>query len=183
MGCSMRWLWVLGLAGCVRSGTLVAGVTALPSTRPLPPDPADWLVSSWREASGCDYIDKDFRISDLIDQARGRDDALIDVTIETIQEIDWVKTGLGAQATRIRGYCYRVRGLGVSLRAPIATPEPASAAGRPAAIRTEAGCLDGETCCMMCSNSKPCGDRCIGKGETCDEPPGCACQRADICAP
>lgn len=33
----------------------------------------------------------------------------------------------------------------------------------------------GGACCKTCTNSKPCGDACIPKANTCGKPPGCAC--------
>lgn len=33
----------------------------------------------------------------------------------------------------------------------------------------------GGACCKTCTNSKPCGDACIPKANTCSKPPGCAC--------
>lgn len=33
----------------------------------------------------------------------------------------------------------------------------------------------GTACCKTCSNSKPCGNACIPVGNTCNQPPGCAC--------
>jgi hypothetical protein len=32
-------------------------------------------------------------------------------------------------------------------------------------------------CCKVCTTGKPCGDACIEAGDTCHQPPGCACAR------
>jgi hypothetical protein len=31
------------------------------------------------------------------------------------------------------------------------------------------------TCCKTCKDSKPCGDSCIPRNQTCNVGPGCAC--------
>jgi len=30
-------------------------------------------------------------------------------------------------------------------------------------------------CCKVCTDSKPCGDSCISRSQTCNVGPGCAC--------
>lgn len=32
-----------------------------------------------------------------------------------------------------------------------------------------------DTCCKHCKKGKACGDTCISKKDTCNSPPGCAC--------
>ena len=31
------------------------------------------------------------------------------------------------------------------------------------------------SCCKVCKDSKPCGDSCIARNQTCNVGPGCAC--------
>ncbi len=55
-----------------------------------------------------------------------------------------------------------------------------------AAMQARRGCLGqlpdadsdpaGTGCCRVCRNGQACGDSCIGWGQTCSKPPGCACQ-------
>jgi hypothetical protein len=33
----------------------------------------------------------------------------------------------------------------------------------------------GGSCCKVCTDSKPCGDSCIPRNQTCHEGAGCAC--------
>ncbi len=33
----------------------------------------------------------------------------------------------------------------------------------------------GSSCCKVCTTGKACGDTCIQKTDTCNQPPGCAC--------
>lgn len=40
---------------------------------------------------------------------------------------------------------------------------------------TEDGGGPGSTCCRVCKDSKPCGDSCIARNQTCNVGPGCAC--------
>lgn len=38
------------------------------------------------------------------------------------------------------------------------------------------GCKRTESaCCKVCTDSKPCGDSCIARNQTCNAGPGCAC--------
>lgn len=38
------------------------------------------------------------------------------------------------------------------------------------------GCKHVESsCCKVCEDSKPCGDSCISRSQTCNVGPGCAC--------
>lgn len=48
---------------------------------------------------------------------------------------------------------------------------------------TLAGCEDctipgPSSCCKVCKDSKPCGDSCIARSQTCHQSGGCACSGA-----
>lgn len=104
----MRMAALLALAGCLhREGQLVSSVQVMESTIPL--EPGRYTIGEWAEAYGCDTLEKDFRIADLLYQARGSADGLVNVTIEQIQEVD-IRVIWTTVVPLINSYCYRVQG-------------------------------------------------------------------------
>jgi hypothetical protein len=50
-----------------------------------------------------------------------------------------------------------------------------------AGVASQAGCEDCNlpaNCCKVCKDSKPCGDSCIARSQTCNVGGGCACSGA-----
>jgi hypothetical protein len=110
-------------------------VQVLPSTMPL--TPGSYEVGDWVTRDGCDYVDTEFSVADLVDEARGDGDALINVTVEAIQQVIYV-TAVSGRVLSVdpgNGYCYRVHGQVVRLLSGTASessPEPSE--GAPVAV-------------------------------------------------
>lgn len=113
--------------GCTSThkGQLVSAVQLVPSTAPLAQGQYD--VGPWVSAEGCDYVDTDFHISDLLFQAQGDYDALVNVTIEQVQQLYYqqnVYSGRLVSVSPGNAYCYRVHGQAVRLRTREIEPAP-----------------------------------------------------------
>ena len=110
----MRRAVVLPLltVACMRTGTLVSAVQLVPSTVPLAGQP--YVVGDWASAEGCDYVDSDFSVAELVRQAQGDSHALVNVTVEQLTKVDYSPARSG-RVVAVNAYCYRVRGQGVTL--------------------------------------------------------------------
>ena len=138
-----RWGTVIVCAStaCVPlRGELVSSVDLLTSTVPLAP--GTYTVGEWVTAKGCDYVDTDFSVADLIAEARGDADALIDVTVEHLVEVTYARNPNGVVVVSpANAFCYRVRGRAVHLlpeHAPAIEPAAIPAAPPPDAVAAPA---------------------------------------------
>ncbi|MBO6938019.1 MAG: hypothetical protein JJ863_23820 [Deltaproteobacteria bacterium] len=50
-----------------------------------------------------------------------------------------------------------------------------------AATTAAQGCTPRHMCCKVCNRGQACGDTCISRERQCQTPPGCACDRVDVC--
>jgi hypothetical protein len=114
-----RFLWLpvaLSALGCViHTGHLVTSVQLLPSTVPIAP--GSYEIGPWVSAEGCDYVNAEFQVADLIFEAQGSYDALVNVTIEQIQRIHYTTSRKGSIYDVYPGnaYCYRIHGQAIRL--------------------------------------------------------------------
>jgi hypothetical protein len=57
-------------------------------------------------------------------------------------------------------------------------PSPTASSAMTDALQT---CRPRDTCCKVCSKGQACGNSCISRTKNCHQPPGCACDAADVC--
>lgn len=116
---------LLFLVGCVlyRKGQLVSSVQLIPATLPL--TQGEYEIGPWVSAEGCDYVDTEFHVSDLIFQAQGSYDGLVNITIEQTQEIRYIENRSSGQIGGItpgNAYCYRINAQAIRIKPPQPTP-------------------------------------------------------------
>jgi hypothetical protein len=116
-----RVLPLVLFAGCVRhEGELVTSVQVLASTMPVDPD--GYQLGPWVAAEACDFIDTDLHVADLIYEAQGTWDAIVNVTVEHYERYVYVTQGNSGAIWRkpesIGAHCYRVQGQAVRLLRP-----------------------------------------------------------------
>lgn len=119
------------LAACptMHTGQLTTDVQLVPSTIPVASD--GYQLGPWVEAEGCDYVNTDLRVADLVYQAQGDYDALINVTVEHYEDytylVDQRNRFIPSSQHEVGSECYRVHGQAVRLihgpeRLPTADP-------------------------------------------------------------
>jgi hypothetical protein len=155
-------IWLLS---CVKLATVVVSAQLVPSTVPVT---EAHELGPWVEGETCVEIGEQQSVADLVAQvqARAGADGLISVTLEQVEDRSYAPTG----RYMVLRQCFRIRGRVVRFVEP--RPRLAGTAPAPPV-----------PCCITCSNSEPCGDRCISRGEECHEPPGCACPKAAASGP
>lgn len=107
----MRWLCLV-LAGCsAKYGELVSAVDVVPTTAPLP---NGYTLGPWVSAEGCDWLneEREFHVGDLMAEAIGSYNALINVTIERYIAVR-IDPGLLRTSSR-HPHCWRISGQAVS---------------------------------------------------------------------
>jgi hypothetical protein len=111
---------IVAMTGCVRvhQGELVSSVQLLASTVPVVP--GGYEVGPWVAAEGCDYLDTDFFVGDLVYKAQGDYDALVNVTVEQVQQVRYTSRydGVVTDVSPSNRYCYRVHGQAARLVEP-----------------------------------------------------------------
>lgn len=125
---------LLSLAACApKTGELVSAAQLLPSTLPIAPDGYD--LGQWVTADGCDDLEHDFSVADVVRKAQGQYDALVNVTVEQFDRVVY-KTNykLQQEIVAVNARCFRVTGRGATRSYPAAAVPLAPAPVVPAAM-------------------------------------------------